>query len=144
VVALGIECPVSNASIPELNRIAADFAGGGVVLVGACVDPDATLAQLRSHAAEFGIRFTLADDRLQRLALASGLSYTPEVAVFAADGRRLYLGSVDDRVGAGGAQKPSATRHFLREVLQSLASGGKGPFEDHPGYGCTLAEPVKP
>jgi hypothetical protein len=144
VVALGRECPVSNASLPELNHIARDFRGKGVALVGACVDPGSTRAELCSYASDYKVGFALADDGSQRLARAAGTGYTPEVAVFSADGRRLYLGAIDDRVGPGGAQKPSATRHYLRDVLGALVRGGRGPFEDHPGYGCALPEAVKP
>lgn len=144
VVFLGQECPVSNASIPVLNRLAADFGPRGFALVGAYVDPTAGLPALRAHAAEYGVGFATADDREHRLARAAGATYTPEAAVFSERGERLYLGRIDDRVGAGGAARPLAAHEDLREILQALASGARGPFPNRPGYGCALPEAVRP
>ena len=47
VVFLSRECPVSNVSVPVLNKLAAEFTPGGAAFVGAYVDPDADLAVLR-------------------------------------------------------------------------------------------------
>ncbi|HEY1765860.1 MAG TPA: redoxin domain-containing protein [Opitutaceae bacterium] len=144
VVFLGQECPVSNASIPVLNKLAGEFGPRGFSLVGAYVDPTVGLAVLRAHAAEYAVGFATADDRDHRLARAAGATYTPEVAVFSERGERLYLGRIDDRVGAWGAARPAAAREDLREVLRALASGARGPFPGRPGYGCALPEAVRP
>jgi hypothetical protein len=42
-----------------------------------------------------------------------------------------------------GATRPKATREDLREVLSALVVGKAGPFPNRPGFGCTIAEPVK-
>jgi hypothetical protein len=144
VVFLGQECPVSNTSIPVLNRLAADFGSRGFSFIGAYVDPTAGLPALRAHAAEYAIGFPTADDREQRLAREAGAAYTPEIAVFSERGERLYLGRIDDRVGPRGAARPAAAHEELREVLAALAAGAKGPFPGRPGYGCALPEAVRP
>jgi hypothetical protein len=142
VIALGQECPVSNAEIPELNAIAADFRGRGVAVVGAYVDPNATLQELRAHALDYRVGFLTADDRGQALARAAGAAYTPEAAVFGADGRRLYQGAIDDRFCDPGVRRPTATRHYLREVLDAVVSGAPAPFPTARGYGCALPQKV--
>jgi hypothetical protein len=144
VVFLSRECPVSNVSVPVLNRLAAEFAPGGVTFIGAYVDPDADLAELRTHAAEYGIGFPTADDRGQRLVRLAGATYTPEAFVFSADGTKLYAGRIDDRVGDFGAARPAATRQELRDVLVSLAAGSPGPFKGKMGYGCAISTAVRP
>jgi hypothetical protein len=144
VVFLGQECPVSNASIPVLNRLAAEFGPRGFSFIGAYVDPNTELAALRAHASDFAIGFDTVDDRAHRLAAAAGAGYTPEVAVFSRGGDRLYLGRIDDRVDPSGAARPAATHEDQRRVLQGLAAGSPGPFTGNPGYGCAIPEAVHP
>jgi len=144
VVFLGQECPVSNASIPVLNKLAAEFAPRGFTFIGAYVDPTADLEALRAHAADYAIGFATADDREHRLVRAAGATFTPEAAVFSAAGARLYAGRIDDRVGAFGAARPAAANQELRRVLAALAAGAPGPFEGIAGYGCAIPEAVRP
>jgi hypothetical protein len=143
VVFLGQDCPVSNASIPVLNKLAAEFAPRGFAFIGAYVDPTADLGSLRTHAADYAIGFPTADDRDHRLVSAAGATYTPEVAVFSASGPKLYGGRIDDRVGDNGAARPAAAHQELRDVLSALASGSAGPFKGKMGYGCAIPEAVR-
>lgn len=141
IVFLGQECPLSNASIPTLNRLAAEFAPRGIPLFAAYVDPTVPLSTLRSHTRDFALRLPALDDRAQALAGVAGATYTPEVAVFAASGERLYLGRIDDRVALDGSvSRPSSAEDNLRDVLTALVAGHVGPFADHPGFGCALPE----
>jgi hypothetical protein len=143
VVFLDPECPVANRYIPVLNALAAEFARGGFVFLGAYTDPTANLEQLRAHAREFRIAFPTVDDRAQRLARYVGASYAAEAVVLNADGHVLYRGRIDDRVGENGAARPTATHEELRSVLQRLSRGEPGPFPGVPGFGCSLVAPAK-
>ncbi|HEY3756761.1 MAG TPA: hypothetical protein VGL42_11480 [Opitutaceae bacterium] len=141
IVFLGPDCPLSNASIPTLNRLAAEFGPRGIALFGAYVDPTATLDTLRGHVRDFSIAFPTLDDRGQSLARRAGATYTPEVAVFSPSGSRLYLGRIDDRVAADGSvSRPHSARDDLREVFSAIAAGNAGPFADQMGFGCALPE----
>jgi hypothetical protein len=140
VVFISGECPVSNAYIPVLNRLASDFSGRGFAFVAAYVDPDAGLPALRQHARDYGIAFVAADDRGHRLVRAAAASLTPEAVVFSAEGAVLYRGRIDDRVGDLGAARPAATRNDLRDVLEAIAAGNPGPFPPRPGFGCFIPE----
>ena len=141
VVFLGQECPVSNASVPVLNKLAAEFAPSGIVFIGAYVDPTADIESLRTHASDYLISFPTADDRDHRLVRVAGATYTPEVAVFSSHGAKLYLGRIDNRVGENGAVRPAAAAHQeLHEVLAAIAAGSQGPFPGKPGYGCSIPE----
>jgi hypothetical protein len=137
------ECPVVNANIPTLNALATEFASRGVGFVGVYSDSTLDLPALRQHAAEFQGGFAAVDDRSQRLVRFLGATYTPEVFVFARDdGRLLYHGRIDDRVEDFGRARPVATRQDLRDVLTALVAGRLGPFENRPGFGCAISQPV--
>jgi hypothetical protein len=143
VVFLSPECPVANADIPVLNALAREFGPRGATFVGAYADPTLTLPELRRHATDYRLQYSLVDDRDQRLARAAGATYTPEVCVYSRDGALLYRGRIDDRVGGFGAARPAATREDLREVLAALVAGRPGPFPSQPGFGCALPAPVR-
>jgi len=144
VVFIGQDCPVSNASIPVLNKLASDFGSRGFSFIGAYVDPTADITALRTHASDYALGFSVADDRSHALTRAAGATYTPEVAVFNAAGSKLYLGRIDDKVGDNGVSRPAAAHEDLHDVLSAVASGAKGPFEGKPGYGCAIPEAVHP
>lgn len=143
VVFLDPECPIANGYMPVLNALASEFTPRGISFLGAYSDPMLKPEALRTHRREFKINFAIADDRGQRLVRFAGATYSSEVAVFAADGTRLYRGRIDDRVGEKGAMRPAATRHDLRDVLVRLAAGERGPFTGVRGFGCAIAVPVK-
>ncbi len=142
VVFISGECPVSNAYIPVLNRLASDFAGRGFAFVGAYVDPESGLPALREHAKAYGISFATADDRGHRLVRAASATVTPEAVVFSEEGAVLYRGRIDDRVGDLGSARPAAAHNDLRDVLEAVAGGNTGPFAPKPGFGCFIPEKV--
>lgn len=143
VVFLSGECPVSNAYVPVLNRLASDFSGRGFAFVGAYVDPEAALPALREHARSYAISFATADDREHRLVRAASATITPEAAVFSEDGAVLYRGRIDDRVGDLGFARPAAAHNDLRDVLEAIAAGKSGPFPAKQGFGCFIPERVR-
>lgn len=143
VVFLSQECPVSNAYIPVLNKLASDFSGRGFAFVGAYVDPEAGLPALREHARAYAISFTTADDRGHGLVRAASATLTPEAVIFSGEGAVLYRGRIDDRVGDLGFARPAAAHNDLRDVLEAIAAGKSGPFPPQPGFGCFIPEPVR-
>lgn len=144
LVFMSPECPLANASVPVLNALAREFAAQGFGFIGVYADPALAPAALRTHARDYALAFATADDRDHRLVRATGATYTPEVFVFTAAGTRLYHGRIDDRVGDFGEARPTATQQDLRDVLAALAAGQAGPFPDRPGFGCAIAEAVRP
>lgn len=144
VVFLSPECPVANASIPVLKALAAEFAPHGVSLIGAYADPALDLAALHRYVSEYRLGFATADDRAQRLRRATGANYTPEVFVYSREGALLYRGRIDDRVTDFGAARPVAAHEELRAVLAALTAGQPGPFENRPGFGCSIPGPAGP
>ncbi len=143
VIFISPECPVSNGYVPVLNQLFTEFTSRGIAFVGVYADPTLDVAALRTHVKEFSIAFSTVDDRHHALVHETGATYTPEVFVFSPDGRVLYRGRIDDRVGDFGEARPAATRQELREVLQKIATGERGPFPGKPGFGCTIAQEVK-
>jgi hypothetical protein len=136
------ECPVANASIPILNQLQADFGQQGFLLVGVYCDPTLEKEQMAQHHKAFALSFETADDREQALVRWTRASYTPEALVYNAKGQLLYRGRIDNRVEDFGIKRPKATRRELREAMERLLAGEKGPFEFVPGFGCSILQKV--
>lgn len=142
LVWLGVTCPVANRSAPTLRALATDFADRGVALVGVYSEPGTPPEELRKHGQAYGLTFPRIADREQKLARALGVTYTPEVLVFAPDGELVYRGRIDNRFTGFGQSRREATRHDLRDVMTALAVGDKPPYREEPGFGCTLFREV--
>ncbi|MHC5543736.1 redoxin domain-containing protein, partial [Singulisphaera rosea] len=91
------ECPISNAYSPTLNRLADEFPTNSLKLVGICVDPDLSNADVATHANDFGFKFPVVRDRRGKVAAHLGATATPEAFLIDAEGRIRYHGRIDDQ-----------------------------------------------
>ena len=82
------ECPISNAYSPLLNRLRSEFPADKVNLVGLCVDPDLSDADMIAHAKDFGLKFPIVHDRKGAFAAKLGATVTPEA--FVVDGAQRH------------------------------------------------------
>lgn len=116
------DCPVSNRYAPEVRRIADRFAGNAVSFVTVYPNPAETDASVRKHTAEFALPPRAVRDAGQALVSRTGVTITPEVAVFDERGRLVYRGRIDDRYASIGVERPAASQHDLEDVLTALAA----------------------
>lgn len=132
------DCPISNAYVPEMNRIARDYKARGVVVFA--VQGDATIADadVRRHAKEFGYTFPYLFDPAESLAAYTGATTTPEAALLAPSGKVAYLGRIDNRVIDFGKQRPQATEFDLRAALDAVLAGKPVPRARTPVVGCAI------
>lgn len=138
------ECPISNAYSPTLNRIAGSVESGRARLVGVCVDPDITDAEVIEHAREYGLKFPVIRDRNGRIAREIGAKVTPEAFVIDANGKIRYHGRIDDQYAA--RQKPNAnpTTHELADAVQAVLAGREIARDYVEAVGCPIPELPSP
>jgi peroxiredoxin len=138
LIFLGIDCPVSNGSSPEIVRLARDYTGRGVLVWGVHSDSDVRAAQAARHAADYGLPFPVLLDPEQELAGQAGVQRVPSAVVLTSEGKIQYRGRIDDRWTADGKRRPAATRHDLQEALEALLAGKPLPSAETLGFGCPL------
>ena len=130
------DCPVTNATAPELARLSEEFTPRGVPFFGVYVTE--TEKEISTHREEYGLPFPgLLDPGLQ-LARIAGATRAPEAAVFAPDGTLLYRGRIDDRVQKPGTIRAHASRHDLRLALEAVLAGRKPEPRLTTSIGCYL------
>jgi hypothetical protein len=126
-------CPIANRYLPELERLAARFAGRVDFKL---VYPDASDEEVRAHRGSFGLTIAAERDPTHKLVSWAHASVTPEAALFR-DGALVWHGRIDDRYADVAHERPAATTHELEDALAALADGRALP-PAQPAVGCAI------
>jgi hypothetical protein len=123
--------------MPVLNRLDAAYREKGVQFVSINVGADDSIRDMAEHAIRFGADFPFVKDIDAVCARILGVTRTPEVAVL--DEKRLlrYRGRIDDQYRLSGTQ-PAATRHDLKEAIDSVLAGRDVATAETPVDGCLI------
>jgi len=137
------ECPISNAYSPTLNRMTGGPDADRVRLVGVCVDPDLSDADVAAHAKDFGLRFPVVRDREGSLTAKLGAKVTPEAFVVDDAGRVRYHGRIDDQFA--GRQKANANpvAHEFADAVAAVLAGREVAVKAVEAVGCPIPEVPK-
>jgi hypothetical protein len=136
LVFVATDCPIANRYAPELRRLYERF-GGDVVFWLVYPSDDQSVSILREHRASYGFPFEAVRDPENKLVALSGVTVTPEVAVYAGQ-RLVYRGRINDRYVDFGVSRAGARMHDLRDVLDQLVAGRDVPFTETRAVGCYL------
>ncbi|HEV3121805.1 MAG TPA: redoxin domain-containing protein, partial [Isosphaeraceae bacterium] len=134
------ECPISNSISPALNEIVGAFPVASLKMIGICVDPDLSDADVSRHGREFGLKFPVARDRRGILALRLGAKVTPEAFVVDAQSQVRYQGRIDDQFAARQKRNAHPTSHELRDAIAAVLAGREVAAAFVEPVGCPLPE----
>jgi peroxiredoxin len=130
------DCPVTNSSAPEFNRLADEFGKRGVRFFR-IYSPE-TAAEIREHGREFGLTFPGLCDPTSELARLTGATRAPEAVVISPNGELLYRGRIDDRAVQPGRTRPVASRRDLHLAIEAILAGQVPEQRFTPVEGCYL------
>ena len=137
---ISVDCPISNRYAPEIRRLNEKFGQRGVVFRLVYPNPAESPEAIRGHLKDYRYPASAIRDPRQQLARFAAATITPEAAVYDRQGRRLYLGRIDDRYVALGLERPAPTRHDLEEALDATLAGTPVPQPTAPAVGCFIAD----
>jgi len=135
------DCPISNRYIPEMQRMAGEFAPRGVRVWFVYPNPGDDAKVVRAHDSEYSISTPTALDRAQTLVQMAHVTITPEAAIFVPEGaglREVYRGRIDDRYIAFGRERPRAQHHDLEDALRAVLAGQPALPPGGPPIGCSI------
>jgi hypothetical protein len=132
------DCPIANRYAPELQRIAARYAGRGVTCHLVYCDPDETAAAIRKHGSDFGYALAALRDPSRKFARQSEVKVTPEAALYQPDGKLVYHGRIDDRYVDFGKARPRPTRRDLVLAIDAALAGKAVPPAAGAAVGCEI------
>ena len=133
VIFIATKCPVSNAYNDRMEKVFEDYKAKGINVIGINANSTEPAAEVKSHAAEKGLKFTILKDEGNKIADRLGATKTPEVYMLDAKGKLAYHGRIDN------SQKPEGiTSNDLREALDEMTAGKAVTKTGGAAFGCTI------
>jgi peroxiredoxin len=131
-------CPIVRQNLPEVQAMAYEYAAQGVRIAAIDASPADDRAAVVEELKTLGLNLPVLMDDTQLISESLGITRTGEALVIRTkDWTLAWRGPFDDRVGYG-AQKPVATRRYLREALDAVLAGKTPPSDAPPAKGCAL------
>ena len=133
LIFIATRCPVSNAYNDRMEKLAEDYKAKGINVVGINSNVTEPLAEVKSHATEKGLTFTILKDDGNKIADRLGATHTPEAYVLDASMKLVYHGRIDN------AQRPEGvTSSDLRDALDELLAGKAISKTGGAAFGCSI------
>src|SRR5437764_10447031 len=133
IIFIATRCPVSNGYNDRMEKLAQDYKAKGVNVIGINSNNTEPSAEVKSHAAEKGLKFTILKDDGNKIADRLGANHTPEAYVIDAGGKLVYHGRIDN------AQNPAnITSSDLREALDEMLAGKPIQKTTSVAFGCSI------
>lgn len=133
LIFIATKCPVSNAYNERMEQLAQDYKAKGVTVIGINSNFNEPAAEVKSHAAEKHLTFSILKDDGNKIADRLGATRTPEVYVLDAGNKLVYHGRIDNSQRSEGI-----TSNDLREALAEMLAGKSISKTGGAAFGCTI------
>src|SRR5437763_12596890 len=133
IIFVATKCPVSNAYNDRMEKVAEDYKAQGINVIGINSNSTEPASEVKSHAAEKGLKFTILKDDGNKIADRFGANHTPEAYVIDASGELVYHGRIDI------SQKIEAiTSNDLRDAVDAVLAGKPIQKTTSVAFGCSV------
>ncbi|HEX3560355.1 MAG TPA: thioredoxin family protein [Pyrinomonadaceae bacterium] len=133
LIFMATRCPVSNGYNTRMEKLAEDYAARGVNIVGINANSTEPAGEVKQHAAEKGLTFTILKDEGSRIADRFDAQVTPETYLLDASGKLVYHGRIDNS-RAGDA----ITSNDLRDAIEAVLAGKPVQKSEAKAFGCSI------
>ncbi|MFN0111583.1 MAG: redoxin domain-containing protein [Blastocatellia bacterium] len=133
VAFISARCPISNLYTGRIKAVADDYTKRGVNFVAINSSADETVDEVRAHAEENKLGFTILKDTNNVIADAYAAERTPKVYVVDAEGALRYRGRIDNSQNLR-----LVKQNDLRAALDELLSGKAVTTADTQAMGCVI------
>jgi peroxiredoxin len=133
ILFIATKCPVSNAYNDRMQKLAQDYKAKGINVVGINSNNTEPAAEVKSHAAEKGLTFTILKDEGNKIADRFGANATPEAYLLDASMKLVYHGRIDNSKDPAGVAS-----NDLRDAMDELLAGKPISKTGGKAFGCTI------
>lgn len=133
LIFIATQCPYSNAYNQRMEALSRDFSARGVRVVGINANRTEPADEVRSHARQKGLTFTILKDDGNHVADYFGAAVTPEAYLLDAQNVLRYHGRLD-----ASHTDPGLNAQEIREALDALLGGGAITNTGKKAFGCTI------
>jgi peroxiredoxin len=133
LIFVATRCPVSNAYNARMQKLAEDYRARGVNVVGINSNSTEPASEVKAHASEKGLTFTILKDAGNQVADRFGAQATPEAYLLDASGKLVYHGRIDNsRYGY------VITSTDLRNAVEASLAGKPVEKAEAKAFGCSI------
>ena len=133
IIFVATKCPVSNAYNDRVEKLAQDYKARGINVIGINSNNTEPAAEVKSHASEKHLSFTILKDDGNKIADRLGATRTPEAYVLDRSGKLVYHGRIDNSQNTA-----NITSNDLREALDEMLGGKPVTKTGGAAFGCTI------
>src|SRR5438105_6601044 len=133
LIFIATKCPVSNAYNDRMEKLAEDYKIKGFNVIGINSNNTEPASEVKSHAAEKHLAFTILKDDGNKIADRLGANHTPEAYVIDASGKMDYHGRIDNSQNTA-----NITSNDLRDALDALLVGKPIQKTTSLAFGCSI------
>jgi len=133
VIFIATKCPVSNAYNERMEKLAQEYKAKGINFIGINANNTEPASEVKSHAAEKGLTFTILKDDGNKIADRLGATRTPEAYALDANMKLVYHGRIDNSQKVEGV-----TSEDLRDALNEMLAGKAVTKTGGAAFGCTI------
>jgi len=133
LIFIAVQCPVSNAYNERMEKLAQDYKARGVNVVGINANSTESAADVKRHAAEKGLTFTILKDNGNKIADSLGATRTPEAYFLDAGNKLLYHGRIDNNRDVSQVESSE-----LRDALEATLAGKLVVKTTANAFGCSI------
>jgi peroxiredoxin len=133
LIFVATKCPVSNAYNDRMEKLAQDYKAKGINVIGINSNNTEPAAEVKSHAGEKHLTFTILKDDGNKIADRLGATRTPEAYVIDAGGKLVYHGRIDNAQNTA-----NITANDLRDALDEMIAGKPVTKTGGAAFGCSI------
>ena len=133
LIFISTQCPVSNAYNERMEKLAQDYRSRGVNVIGINANSTESVGDIKAHAAEHKLTFTILKDKSNKVADQLGATNTPEVFLLDANGKLVYRGRIDNSRNG-----QSISSNDLRDAIDATLSGKPVANSFVRAFGCSI------
>ncbi|MEJ2505330.1 MAG: thioredoxin family protein [Ignavibacteriaceae bacterium] len=133
IIFVATRCPVSNAYNTRMEKLFEDYKDKDVAFLGINSNKSESVAEIKEHAKEKNLNFTILKDEGNVIADMFEASHTPEAYILNKDLSILYHGRIDNS-----QRESEITSKDLRKALNEILAGKVVSNPQTKAFGCSI------
>jgi peroxiredoxin len=133
ILFIATKCPVSNAYNARMQKLADDYRAKGVNVVGVNSNVAELAAEVKQHATDNKLNFTILKDAGNVVADRFDAQVTPEAYLLDASGKLVYHGRIDNSRNGD-----AITSSELRDAIEAVLAGKPVEKSEVKAFGCSI------
>ncbi len=130
---ISAQCPVVKAYNERMEKLAQDYKARGINVIGINSNATEKVDDMKAHAADYKLTFTMLQDKGNKIADMLGAKVTPEAFVLDANNKLVFHGRIDNSKTGTNIES-----NDLRDALDAMLGGKPIANAEPAAFGCSI------